>query len=175
MNRNARWVWLVALAAVAGGASVLAFVLSLTGQSEGFYERNFVWLFWLNVAIGGLLVVFIGAALVRLALRQRRGKFGAQLLTKLAGIFTLVGLLPGLVIYTVSYQFVSRSILPGTIQLARRPTRSTCRPPSTVTSRWPPRWTPAFRWARACCSRWSTTPAPRRARPPIGWATSVRR
>ena len=93
-----------------GGASVLAFVLSLTGQTEGFYERNFVWLFWLNVAIGGLLVIFIGVALLRLALRQRRGKFGTQLLTKLAGIFALVGLLPGLVIYTVSYQFVSRSI-----------------------------------------------------------------
>jgi nitrogen fixation/metabolism regulation signal transduction histidine kinase len=110
VNRSTRWAWLVALAAVAGGASVLAFVLSLTGQTEGFYERNFVWLFWLNVGIGGLLVVVIGVALLRLALRQRRGKFGTRLLTKLAGIFTLVGLLPGLVIYTVSYQFVSRSI-----------------------------------------------------------------
>ena len=110
MNRNARWVWVVVAAAVLGAALVLAFVLSLTGQSEGFYERNFVWLFWLNAAIGGLLVVVIGVAFVRLALRQRRGKFGTQLLTKLAGIFALVGLLPGLVIYTVSYQFVSRSI-----------------------------------------------------------------
>ena len=64
MNRNARWVWLVALAALLGGASVLAFVLSLTGQGEGFYERNFIWLFWLNVGIGGLLVVFIGVALL---------------------------------------------------------------------------------------------------------------
>jgi nitrogen fixation/metabolism regulation signal transduction histidine kinase len=47
---------------------------------------------------------------VRLAVRLRRGKFGSRLLIKLAGIFALVGLLPGLVIYTVSYQFVSRSI-----------------------------------------------------------------
>ncbi len=110
MNRNARWVWGVATVAVLGAALVLAFVLSLTGQSEGFYERNFIWLFWLNVAVGGLLVVVIAVALARLALRQRRGKFGTRLLTKLAGIFALVGLLPGLVIYTVSYQFVSRSI-----------------------------------------------------------------
>ena len=110
MNRHARWVWAVAATAVLGAALVLAFVLSLTGQSEGFYERNFLWLFWLNVAVGGLLIVVIGVALVRLALRQRRGKFGTQLLAKLAGIFALVGLLPGLVIYTVSYQFVSRSI-----------------------------------------------------------------
>ena len=110
MNRNARWVWLVAATAVLGAALVLAFVLSLTGPTEGFYERNFVWLFWLNVAVGGLLLVVVSVALVRLALRQRRGKFGTRLLTKLAGIFALVGLLPGLVIYTVSYQFVSRSI-----------------------------------------------------------------
>jgi len=110
VNRNARWVWGVATVAVLGAALVLAFVLSLTGQTEGFYERNFIWLFWLNVAVGGLLVVVIAVALARLALRQRRGKFGTRLLTKLAGIFALVGLLPGLVIYTVSYQFVSRSI-----------------------------------------------------------------
>ena len=97
MNRNARWVWLVAATAVLGAALVLAFVLSLTGPTEGFYERNFVWLFWLNVAVGGLLLVVVTVALVRLALRQRRGKFGTRLLTKLAGIFALVGLLPGLV------------------------------------------------------------------------------
>jgi hypothetical protein len=47
---------------------------------------------------------------LRLAVRVRRGKFGSRLLLKLAGIFALVGVLPGLVIYTVSYQFVSRSI-----------------------------------------------------------------
>ncbi|HMO48880.1 MAG TPA: ATP-binding protein [Rubrivivax sp.] len=110
MNRHARWVWLVAATALLGGALVLAFVLSLTGSSEGFYERNFIWLFWLNAAVGGLLFVVIAVALARLVLRQRRGKFGTRLLTKLAGIFALVGLLPGLVIYTVSYQFVQRSI-----------------------------------------------------------------
>ena len=110
MNRNARWVWGVAAVAAVGAALVLAFVLSLTGQSEGFYERNFVWLFWLNVGIAGLLFVVVAVALVRLVQRQRRGKFGTRLLAKLAGIFALVGLVPGLVIYTVSYQFVSRSI-----------------------------------------------------------------
>ncbi|MGL6112579.1 MAG: ATP-binding protein [Rubrivivax sp.] len=110
MNRNARWVWLVTAVAVVGAALVLAFVISLTSQSEGFYERNFIWLFWLNAAVAGLLFVVIGVAVVQLVRRQRRGRFGTRLLTKLAGIFALVGLLPGLVIYTVSYQFVSRSI-----------------------------------------------------------------
>jgi nitrogen fixation/metabolism regulation signal transduction histidine kinase len=45
-----------------------------------------------------------------MVLRLRRGKFGSRLLLKLAGIFAIVGLLPGLVIYTVSWQFASRSI-----------------------------------------------------------------
>src|SRR6185369_7921891 len=47
---------------------------------------------------------------IRLASRLRRGKFGSRLLVKLAAIFALVGFLPGMLIYVVSYQFVSRSI-----------------------------------------------------------------
>ncbi len=46
----------------------------------------------------------------RLLQRWRQRKFGSRLLLKLATIFALVGVLPGALIYTVSYQFVSRSI-----------------------------------------------------------------
>jgi nitrogen fixation/metabolism regulation signal transduction histidine kinase len=60
--------------------------------------------------VAGLLLLVIGWIVVRLALRLRRGRFGSRLLVKLAAIFALVGLLPGLMIYVVSYQFVSRSI-----------------------------------------------------------------
>jgi len=107
---TSRWTWIVATVAATGAVLVLAFVLSLSTQGGGFYERHFVWLFWVNVAVAGLLVLVIGLAALRLAVRVRRGKFGSRLLIKLVGIFTVVGLLPGLVIYTVSYQFVSRSI-----------------------------------------------------------------
>ncbi|MGC4078560.1 MAG: ATP-binding protein [Rubrivivax sp.] len=110
MSRSARWIWIVALVAGTGAALVLAFVLSLSTAGGGFYERHFVWLFWVNAAVAGLLLLVIGVASVRLVLRLKRGKFGSKLLIKLAGIFALVGVLPGLVIYTVSYQFVSRSI-----------------------------------------------------------------
>lgn len=110
MTRSTRWVWLVSLVASLGAALVLAFVLSLSTQGRGLYERHFVWLFWVNVAVAAALVLVIGFAVVRLALRMRRGKFGSRLLIKLSAIFALVGLLPGLVVYTVSYQFVSRSI-----------------------------------------------------------------
>ncbi|MGS0758743.1 sensor histidine kinase, partial [Roseateles sp. GG27B] len=76
----------------------------------GLFERHYFWLFWLNTAVASLLVLVIGVAAVRLVLRVRRGKFGSRLLLKLAGIFALVGFVPGLLIYTVSYQFVNRSI-----------------------------------------------------------------
>jgi len=109
MNRAARWAWGVALVAAVGAALVLAFVLTLSVQGAQF-ERHFAWLFLANVVVALLLLAVIGAVVVRLAVRIRRGKFGSRLLIKLAGIFALVGLLPGLVIYTVSYQFVQRSI-----------------------------------------------------------------
>jgi nitrogen fixation/metabolism regulation signal transduction histidine kinase len=110
MTTSARWGWIVAGLASTGAALVLAFVVSFSTQGGGFYERHFVWLFWVNVAVAVLLALVVAIVAARLAIRVRRGKFGSRLLIKLAGILALVGLLPGLVIYTVSYQFASRSI-----------------------------------------------------------------
>jgi nitrogen fixation/metabolism regulation signal transduction histidine kinase len=110
MSKSARWTWFVSLVAMTGVALVLAFVLSLATRGGVFYEQHFVWLFWVNAAVAALLLLVLASAAIRLAVRLRRGKFGTRLLIKLAAIFALVGLLPGLLIYTVSYQFVSRSI-----------------------------------------------------------------
>ena len=110
MSKATRWATVVALVAVCGLALVLGFVVSLTGEGNRFYERHFVWLFWVNVTVASLLLLVILLAALRLVVRTRAGKFGSRLLFKLAGIFALVGVLPGVLIYTVSYQFVSRSI-----------------------------------------------------------------
>ena len=111
MSKRARWAWVISMVIVTGVCGVLAFLLSIGATSErGFFERHYVWLFWLNAAVATLLVLVIGAAAVRLTLRVRKGKFGSQLLLKLAGIFALVGVVPGVLIYGVSYQFVNRSI-----------------------------------------------------------------
>ncbi|MFN6996870.1 MAG: ATP-binding protein [Aquincola tertiaricarbonis] len=110
MSKSVRWAWLVSLVAFVGVALVLSFVLALTTDSRIFYERNFVWLFWVNVTVAAMLALVVLLAALRLVVRLRRGKFGSRLLFKLAGIFALVGVVPGVLIYTVSYQFVSRSI-----------------------------------------------------------------
>ena len=110
MTKSTRWGWVVAAVAFVGVALVLLFVLSLTGQGGSFVERHVAWLFWLNLAVAALLSLVILLTALRLAVRKRQGKFGSNLLIKLAGIFALVGVLPGVLIYTVSVQFVSRSI-----------------------------------------------------------------
>ena len=111
MSRAARWAWIVSLVAVTGICGVLAFLLSIgVTEQRGFFQRHYVWLFWLNALVAALLVIVISIAAIRLVIRVRRGRFGSRLLLKLAGIFALVGVVPGLLIYTVSYQFVNRSI-----------------------------------------------------------------
>lgn len=110
MKKSTRWALIVALVAATGVAMVLAFLLSIATDNRLFYEKHFQWLFWVNLLVAGLLMLVIGIAATRLLVRVQRGKFGSRLLLKLAAIFALVGVLPGLLIYTVSYQFVSRGI-----------------------------------------------------------------
>ena len=106
----ARWAVGAALVFMTGVGMVLLFLLTLATRNRALYEQNFGWLVAINVAVAGFLLLVIVWLGVRLALRFKRGKFGSRLLIKLAAIIGLVGVLPGLLIYTVSYQFVSRSI-----------------------------------------------------------------
>ncbi|MFG6467512.1 sensor histidine kinase [Roseateles sp. BYS87W] len=111
MTRAARWGWVITLVTLTGVAGVLGFLLSVGTTSErGFFERHYHWLYWVNVAVAVVLALVIVTAAVRLAVRVRQGRFGSRLLFKLASIFALVGVIPGLMIYAVSYQFVNRSI-----------------------------------------------------------------
>ena len=109
-SRRRRWALLVALVFMAGLGLVLMFLLTLATRNRAFYEQNFAWLALVNVAVAVLLALIILWLATRLYMRFRLGRFGSRLLLKLAAIIGLVGVLPGLLIYTVSYQFVARSI-----------------------------------------------------------------
>jgi nitrogen fixation/metabolism regulation signal transduction histidine kinase len=104
--------WLLGLGAVAMvviGLGLLVLMTQATGNRER-YNQNYEWLVLVNAVVaGGLLITILWGA-VKLLLRLKRGQFGSRLLVKLAGIFALVGVIPGVLIYVVSYQFVSRSI-----------------------------------------------------------------
>lgn len=104
--------FMVALTAVAGLVTlgVLLFLLLVVSHNQALYERYYKTLMAVNIAAGVLLLVVISWVVWGLWRRLRKGKFGARLMLKLAFTFALVGLLPGLVMYVVSYQFVVRSI-----------------------------------------------------------------
>ena len=91
------------------GAALLYMLMQATNNRD-LYERNYALLFSINVAVAGVLLAAIVWVAYRLLVRLRQGRFGSRLLVKLAAIFALVGFAPGLLIYVVSYQFVSRSI-----------------------------------------------------------------
>ena len=110
MTKPNRWGWIVALVALTGAAMVLFFLLSIATGNRAAYERHFEWLFWVNVVVAVILTLVIVVAVVRLLLRVRGGRFGSRMLLRLAVTFAFVGVVPGVLIYTVSYQFVSRSI-----------------------------------------------------------------
>lgn len=89
---------------------VLLVLLAQATNNRELYERNYGRLFVINVVVAILLLGVITWVSLRLLVRLRQGRFGSRLLVKLAAIFALVGFAPGLLIYVVSYQFVSRSI-----------------------------------------------------------------
>lgn len=109
-SRALRWTVGAGLAAMVAVGLVLLFLLTQATTNREMYERNYARLFVVNVVVAGLLMIVIGWIAYRLMMRLRQGKFGSRLLVKLAAIFALAGFAPGVLIYVVSYQFVSRSI-----------------------------------------------------------------
>ena len=104
------WLLVIGAAVVLALSLVLLFLLTQATDNRLLYERNYEQLYVLNMVVAGALVLVIAWMALRLFKRLREGKFGSRLLLKIAATFALVGFLPGLLIYGVSYQFVSRSI-----------------------------------------------------------------
>jgi nitrogen fixation/metabolism regulation signal transduction histidine kinase len=90
--------------------SILLFLLASASDNSGFFDRNYSWLLGLNAAVAGALLILVIVALTRLYARYKAGKFGSRLMTRLMLLFAGIGILPGLVIFMVSVQFVSHSI-----------------------------------------------------------------
>ncbi len=99
------------LLVVGGGiVSILLFLLASASDNSGFFDRYYTWLLGLNAAVAVSLLALVGISLGRLYARYKSGKFGSKLMTRLVMLFAAVGILPGLVIFLVSVQFVSHSI-----------------------------------------------------------------
>lgn len=103
-RRYSYLIFLVALAAA------LVYSLTLATNSGSPLSEYFWWL----IAAGGLIVTILLAMLIRygwLLLRHNRhNMLGSRLTRRLALMFTLIAVLPGLFLFGVSAQFISYSI-----------------------------------------------------------------
>jgi nitrogen fixation/metabolism regulation signal transduction histidine kinase len=106
VNQALRYGLIVGAAVV----SILLFLLASASDNSGFFDRYYSWLLGLNTAVAAALLIFVVVALARLYARYKSGKFGSRLMTRLVLLFAGIGILPGLVIFLVSVQFVSHSI-----------------------------------------------------------------
>jgi len=109
-SRFRRVLYRVVVGIIVFLALVLVGLLAGASANTEFFDRYFTLLFKINLVVGALLVLTVGALALTLWMRYRRGKFGTRLMSKLAVFFGVVGVLPGMLIYLVSLQFVSRSI-----------------------------------------------------------------
>ena len=105
-NQVLRYALMVAGAMV----SILLFLLASASANSEFLGRYYGWLIGLNGAVAFVLLVFVVVALGRLYSRYKAGKFGSRLMARLVLLFAGIGILPGLVIFMVSVNFVSHSI-----------------------------------------------------------------
>ncbi|AIO66648.1 sensor histidine kinase EsaS [Burkholderia oklahomensis] len=100
----------VIVSTVAITALLLLVLLAAASANTEFFDRYYSWLYSANIIVALVFLLVVLGLVGMIVARLRKGKFGTRLLAKLAVFFTLVGVVPGGIIYIVSYQFVSRSI-----------------------------------------------------------------
>ena len=101
----------IAIGVIGGFALLLLVLLSIASSNTEFFDNYYIWLYAANIVIGICLTLVILTLVAVIGVRWYRGHFGTRLIAKLAMIFALVGIVPGLILYGVSLQFVSRSCL----------------------------------------------------------------
>ncbi|WP_172201675.1 ATP-binding protein [Niveibacterium sp. COAC-50] len=98
------------IAAVSALAGIMLFLLAAASSKSSALIRNYPLLLGLNGTVAAVLLGLVGFQMRTLWVQYREHQFGSRLKLKLLGLFALMALVPGLVIYGVSLQFATRSI-----------------------------------------------------------------
>jgi nitrogen fixation/metabolism regulation signal transduction histidine kinase len=100
--------WLVIIGGVV--AAVGLFLLASASADTALLAQHYPSLLALNATLAALLAALVGTQLVLLARRHRARVFGARLTLRLLLRFAALAVVPGLIVYAVSVQFLTRSI-----------------------------------------------------------------
>src|SRR3954469_13796159 len=91
-------------------AAVGLFLLATASSDTTFFAQQYPSLLALNAALAALLAGVVSYQLIVMARRYRARVFGTRLTLRLFLRFAALAVLPGLIVYTVSVQFITRSI-----------------------------------------------------------------
>lgn len=89
---------------------ILVFLLATASGSTSVFARYYNVLVWLNLIPLGGLVSLVAIRLFQLWQKVSRKTFGSRLSLRLVMMFAVVAILPGAIVYTLSVQFLNRSI-----------------------------------------------------------------
>jgi nitrogen fixation/metabolism regulation signal transduction histidine kinase len=96
--------------AAASFGAILLFLLASASANTALFARHYAWLLGLNAVVALSLLGLVGWQ-VRALWRDHRAKvFGSRLKLRLMLMFGLMAVLPGVLVYAVSVQFVTKSI-----------------------------------------------------------------
>ena len=106
MSRGMRYV--VALALILG--LVMLYLLSTASTNTTDFDNELPLLLGLGVGILVVLMLLVGFQLVTVRRRLKARVFGSKLTLTLVLVFTAVSILPGVLVYAISVQFLAGSI-----------------------------------------------------------------
>jgi len=101
-----KWVLII------GGvvAALGLFLLATASGDTAVFERQYPLILGLNAALAALLAALVAYQLVAIVRRYRARVFGTRLTLRLLARFAALAVVPGLIVYAVSVQFLTRSI-----------------------------------------------------------------
>ena len=106
MTVRLRYVMVVTFAL----SGLLLYLLATASANTESFAQNYSLLVKLNAAIAVVMLAVVVYLLIGLWRRYRAKVFGTTLMARLTLMFALMAIVPGTLIYTVSVQFLSRSI-----------------------------------------------------------------
>ena len=90
--------------------AVLLYMLAAASANTDWFDQRYPLLVALNTVLALSLMAAVGYQIFVLARQRRRKQFGSLLTFRLLAMFALVTVVPGALVYTVSVQFLGKSI-----------------------------------------------------------------
>ncbi len=94
----------------AASAGVLLFMLATASANTALWREQYPLLFVLNAALATLLAALVVYQCIALWRRYRARVFGSRLTLRFLALFAMMAVVPGLLVYTVSVQFLTKGI-----------------------------------------------------------------